>query len=87
MEDCGIAKLLTTPTEIRTLQRKLYIKAKQEPGYRFYTLYDKIYRADILKWAWELVKANKGSPGIDGQDFEAIESALQNPFNPCGVWL
>ena len=66
--------LLTTPENIRTLQRKLYIKAKQEPGYRFYALYDKICRADILKLAWRLVKANKGSPGIDGIDFAAIES-------------
>jgi len=66
--------LLTTPDQIRTLQRKLYIKAKQEPSYRFYALYDKIYRADILKLAWRLVKANKGSPGIDGVAFAAIES-------------
>ena len=66
--------LLTTPDQIRTLQRKLYIKAKQEPSYRFYALYDKIYRADILKLAWRLVKANKGSPGIDGVDFAAIEN-------------
>jgi RNA-directed DNA polymerase len=66
--------LLTTPNQIRTLQRKLYIKAKQEPSYRFYAFYDKIYRADILKLAWRLVKANKGSPGIDGLDFAAIES-------------
>jgi RNA-directed DNA polymerase len=66
--------LLTTPNQIRTLQRKLYIKAKQEPSYRFYALYDKLYRADILKLAWRLVKANKGSPGIDGIDFAAIEN-------------
>jgi RNA-directed DNA polymerase len=66
--------LLTTPNQIRTLQRKLYIKAKQEPSYRFYALYDKIYRSDILKLAWRLVKANKGSPGIDGIGFAAIES-------------
>ena len=66
--------LLTTPDTIRTLQRKLYIKAKQEPSYRFYALYDKVYRADILALAWRLVKANKGRPGIDGIDFAAIES-------------
>jgi RNA-directed DNA polymerase len=66
--------LLTTPESIRTLQRKLYIKAKQEPAYRFYALYDKTYRADILNHAWRLVKANKGSPGIDGIDFAAIEN-------------
>ena len=68
--------LLTTPIEIRTLQRKLYVKAKQEPAYRFYALYDKLYRADILSHAWQLVKANKGSPGVDGINFEAIESEI-----------
>ena len=68
--------LLTTPDTIRTLQRKLYMKAKQQPAYRFYALYDKLYRADILSHAWRLVKANKGSPGIDGVSFEAIENAV-----------
>ena len=66
--------LLTTPKAIRTLQRKLYVKAKQQPAYRFHALYDKLYRADILSHAWRLVKANKGSPGIDGIDFAAIEN-------------
>ena len=66
--------LLTTPDTIRTLQRKLYAMAKQEPAYRFYALYDKLYRADILSHAWRLVRANRGSPGVDGISFEAIES-------------
>jgi len=70
----GIAMKLKTPESIRTLQRKLYRKAKQEPGYRFYALYDKVCRADILEFAYELVRANKGSPGIDGQSFEGIEA-------------
>jgi RNA-directed DNA polymerase len=65
--------VLTTPDKIRTLQRKLYAKAKQEPAYRFYALYDKRYRADILSHAWRLVKANRGSPGVDGMSFEARE--------------
>lgn len=68
--------LLTTPDTIRTLQRKLYAKAKQEPAYRFYALYDKISRDDVLNQAWRLVKANRGSPGVDGISFEAIENGI-----------
>lgn len=65
--------MLTTLESIRTLQRKLYRKAKQELVSRFHALYDKIYRADILSHAYHLVRANKGSAGIDGVTFEAIE--------------
>ena len=65
---------LTTPDTIRTLQRKLYAKAKQEPAYRFYALYDKLVLEDVLHHAWRLVRANQGSPGVDGSSFEAIES-------------
>jgi RNA-directed DNA polymerase len=65
---------LETPEKIRMLQKKLYSKAKQEPGYRFYLLYDKIYREDILAHSWALAKANAGAPGVDGQSFEQIES-------------
>ena len=68
--------LLTTPDAIRTLQRKLYAKAKQEPAYRFYALYDKVYREDVLSHAWGLVRANRGSPGVDGISFEAIERGI-----------
>jgi RNA-directed DNA polymerase len=65
---------LETPLKIRELQRKLYIKAKQEPNYRFYLLYDKICREDILAHAYELAKTNGGAPGVDGQDFTGIEA-------------
>jgi RNA-directed DNA polymerase len=66
---------LTTPDKIRMLQRKLYLKAKAEPDYRFYLLYDKVYRADILRHAYDLARAIKGAPGVDGVDFAAIEAA------------
>jgi RNA-directed DNA polymerase len=73
VEGEGIAEMLITPEKIRTLQRKLYRKAKQKPACRFHALYDKVYRADILSHAYALVRANKGSAGIDGVTFEAIK--------------
>ena len=72
---------LTTPEKIETLRNKLYAKAKMEQGYRFYRLYDKIYRADILAHAWSLAKANDGAPGVDGVTFGEIEAA------GLGQWL
>ena len=65
--------MLKTPEQIRELQRKLYRKAKQEKEYRFYLLYDKVYRPDILNHAYRLVRAKKGAPGIDGETFDSIE--------------
>src|SRR5829696_1168544 len=66
---------LQTPEQIRTLQRKLYRKAKAEPAYRFYLLYDKIHRADILRHAYALARSNGGAPGVDGITFARIEAA------------
>jgi group II intron reverse transcriptase/maturase len=74
VEGEGIADMLTTPENIRTLQRKLYRKAKQEPAFRFYALYDKVCRADVLSHAYRLVRANKGNAGVDGITFTAIEA-------------
>jgi len=59
--------------KVRRFQRKLYLKAKQERSYRFYILYDKIYRWDILVLAWYRVKKKSGSPGVDGESFAEIE--------------
>ncbi|ODS30157.1 MAG: strong similarity to group II intron-encoded protein LtrA [Candidatus Scalindua rubra] len=72
----GDCEMLVTPEKIRELQRKLYRKAKQEKEFRFYALYDKVYRADILSHAYNLVRNNKGTSGIDGLTFEGIEEGI-----------
>src|SRR5947209_9734043 len=72
---------LATPDSIRKLQRKLYLKAKAEPDFRFYLLYDKICREDILHHAYVLMHSNKGAPGVDGVSFAMIEAA------GCEEWL
>src|SRR6516162_3989250 len=66
---------LAPPPKLRRLQEALYTKAKQEPAYRFYLLYDKVYRADILAHAYALSKQHGGAPGVDGVRFEDIEAA------------
>jgi RNA-directed DNA polymerase len=65
---------LSTPKSVQKLQTALHAKAKAEPGYRFYALYDKVYREDILAHAYAQCRANKGAPGVDGQEFADIEA-------------
>ena len=66
---------LATPDKIRSLQRKLYGKAKAEPAFRFYALYDKIHRADILRHAFELARHKGGAAGVDGVSFAMIAAS------------
>jgi len=64
---------LTPPETVQKLRNSLHAKAKGSPGYRFYALYDKVYRADVLAHAYDCCKSNKGAAGVDGQTFEDIE--------------
>lgn len=65
---------LTTPPSVQKLQTALHAKAKEAPSFRFYALYDKVYREDILAFAYECCKANGGAAGVDDQTFEDIEA-------------
>jgi group II intron reverse transcriptase/maturase len=65
---------LSTPQSVQKLQTALHVKAKEAPGFRFYALYDKLYRADVLSHAYERCRANGGAEGVDGQRFEDIEA-------------
>ncbi|WP_309297555.1 reverse transcriptase domain-containing protein, partial [Caballeronia novacaledonica] len=65
---------LLTPIRVQKLQMALHAKAKAEAGYRFYALYDKIYREDVLAHAYAQCRSNRGAPGVDRQDFAEIEA-------------
>jgi hypothetical protein len=62
------------PPTVEKLQAELHTKAKGSPDYRFYALYDKVYRRDVLGWVYARCRANGGAPGVDGQTFEDIEA-------------
>lgn len=66
---------LSPPESVRKLQGTLHAQAKEAPAYRFYALYDKVYRADVLAYAYRCCRANGGAAGVDGETFAAIESA------------
>ncbi len=76
-----MAVSLSTPESVQRLQAALHAKAKGEPGFRFYALYDKVYRSDVLAHAYARCRAKRGAAGVDGETFEAIES-----YGPDG-WL
>src|SRR5260370_39057780 len=64
---------ITTPRRGRKVETAVHDKAKGSPNFRFYALYDKVYREDVMAFAYECCKANRGAAGVDGQTFEDIE--------------
>ena len=65
---------------LQKLRAALQVKAKSAPSFRFYTLYDKVYRLDVLQAAWERCRANGGAPGADGQTFDATVMPTPPPI-------
>jgi len=79
-EGRGIGKSLPTQSKVGLLQEALHVKAKENPSYRFYSLYDKIWREDLLGEAWKRCRANDGVPGVDGVSFQQIEKTGVEPW-------
>ena len=69
-----------TPITLQDLRRRLYVKAKAEPSWRFWGLYRHVCKPETLRAAYELAKRNDGAPGIDGVTFDAIEAAGVETF-------
>jgi RNA-directed DNA polymerase len=72
--DAAYGRRIALPGKLASLRQKLYLKAKQEPKFRFYVLYDRIFRPDVLEAAYRIARTNKGAAGVDGVDFKQVES-------------
>ena len=77
IQEIGVS--LLPPTKVGKLQTALHTKAKNSPDYRFYALYDKMYRRDILEWAFVRCRNNRGAPGVDGQSFADYREVRTRP--------
>jgi RNA-directed DNA polymerase len=76
----GRGEMTKTPITLQDLRRRLYVKAKTEPSWRFWGLYGHVCKRETLRAAYELAKQNDGAPGVDGVTFEAIEAESVDAF-------